>query len=68
MDPNKEPAEAIKEAELQASIPATEGTFLIVKQMDGNYIGYTFKGGKLVQVRQGDPQTVLTMLITDSGE
>ena len=38
----------------------------IIKQEDGNYKGYTQKGGKLIEVRQGDPQTVLVMLITHS--
>jgi hypothetical protein len=36
----------------------------IVKQPDGNYIGYMQKNGKLITARQGDPSTVLTMLIT----
>jgi hypothetical protein len=36
----------------------------IIRQPDGNYIGYTQKNGKLIQVRQGDPATVLTLLIT----
>lgn len=36
----------------------------IIKQEDGNYIGECFKGGKVIQVRAGDPNTVLTMLIT----
>lgn len=36
----------------------------IIKQPDGNYIGYTKKNGRIVTARQGDPMTVLTMLIT----
>ena len=36
----------------------------IIKQPDGNYIGYMKKNGKVVEARQGDPQTVLVMLIT----
>lgn len=36
---------------------------LIVKQEDGNWRGFMMKGGKLVQVRQGDPMTVLGLLI-----
>lgn len=36
----------------------------IVKQSDGNYIGEMFKNGKMITARQGDPATVLTMIIT----
>jgi hypothetical protein len=36
----------------------------IVKQEDGNYIGEMTKHGVVVSARQGDPNTVLTMLIT----
>lgn len=36
----------------------------IVKQPDGNYKGYMQKNGTLIEVRQGDPGTVLQMLIT----
>lgn len=36
----------------------------IIKQPDGNYIGYAQRHGKLVIERQGDPSTVLTLLIT----
>lgn len=36
----------------------------IIRQLDGNYIGYTQKFGKMVEERQGDPMTVLGMLIT----
>lgn len=71
---NRTPAEVIKDAEGQAitpvqeiSMPQVEGTYLIIKQQDGNYIGYTFKGAKVVDARQGDPQTVLTMLLTHDG-
>lgn len=38
----------------------------LVKQPDGNYIGYMWKADKLLTVRQGDPNTVLTMLLTSS--
>lgn len=40
----------------------------IVKQKDGNYIGYMMKFGKLIEVRQNDPQIVLQMLLTHSGK
>lgn len=36
----------------------------IIKQEDGNWRGFTWKNGRLVQVRQGDPMTVLQLLIT----
>lgn len=36
----------------------------IIRQEDGNYIGYCHKNGKAIEVRAGDPGTVLTMLIT----
>jgi hypothetical protein len=36
----------------------------IIKQEDGNYIGYMNKNGSLITVRQSDPQIVLTYLIT----
>ena len=36
----------------------------IIKQPDGNWIGYTQKNGKTIEVRQGDPGTVLQLLIT----
>lgn len=39
----------------------------IIKQADGNYIGKMQKHGKLVEARQGDPHTVLEMLITHDG-
>lgn len=45
--------------------PTTNGNVIsIIKQPDGNYIGYTKKNGKDITARQGDPATVLTMLIT----
>lgn len=36
----------------------------IIKQPDGNYRGFMQKNGKLVQVRQSDPNTVMQLLIT----
>jgi hypothetical protein len=36
----------------------------ISRQPDGNYRGFALKNGAFVQVRAGDPGTVLTMLIT----
>ncbi len=36
----------------------------IVKQEDGNYIGYTQRFGEVITSRTNDPQTVLLELIT----
>lgn len=36
----------------------------IIKQEDGNYKGYTQKNGKFIEVREGDPNSVLVALIT----
>lgn len=38
----------------------------IIRQKDGNYRGFMQKNGKLVQVRQGDPNTVLSLLLTSN--
>lgn len=38
----------------------------IIKQEDGNYRGFMWKNGSLVQARQGDPGTVLALLLTHS--
>lgn len=35
----------------------------IIQQEDGNYKGFTQKNGKLIQVREGDPTTVVQALI-----
>lgn len=36
----------------------------LIKQEDGNWIGYAYKNGKFITERQADPATVLTLLIT----
>lgn len=36
----------------------------IIKREDGNYRGFMQKNGKLIQVRAGDPNTVLNLLLT----
>ncbi len=41
-----------------------ENAITIVKDRDGNYRGFMQKNGQFVQVRQGDPNTVLQLLIT----
>lgn len=40
----------------------------IIKQADGNYIGYAQKFGKVVQVRDIGPETVLQRLLTHPGD
>lgn len=40
------------------------GVIALVPQPDGNWRGFTVKNGTLVQVRQGDPNTVLNLLLT----
>lgn len=41
-----------------------ENAISLIKQMDGNWKGWMQRHGKVVEVRAGDPNTVLTMLIT----
>lgn len=36
----------------------------LIKQPDGNWKGYMHKNGKLIEVREIDPQTALTRLLT----
>jgi len=36
----------------------------IIKQEDGNWKGWMYKHGKVVEVRQVDPLTVLSLLLT----
>lgn len=36
----------------------------IIQQEDGNWKGWMTKNGKLIQARQGDPNTVLNLLLT----
>lgn len=35
----------------------------LIKQADGNFRGFMWKNGKFIQVRQGDPNTVLNLLL-----
>lgn len=39
----------------------------IIRQTDGNYIGYINKDRKVLTARQGDPNTVLNLLLTSDG-
>lgn len=41
-----------------------DNVIAIIKQEDGNYKGFMQKNGKLIQVRQSDPNTVMQLLIT----
>jgi len=43
---------------------AKENCFFIAKQDDGNYKGWTIKHGKVVEVRDIGPETVLKLLMT----
>ena len=52
------------EKEIDFNPNTNEKVFSIIKQDDGNYIGYTKKNGVLIRERQGDPMTVLGLLIT----
>lgn len=36
----------------------------LIKQEDGNWKGWMWKNGKLLEERQGDPSTVLLLLLT----
>lgn len=48
--------------------PATNtDVILLMRQPDGNWIGKTQRFGKLVEVRDVGPETVLQLLITHSG-
>lgn len=37
---------------------------IIFQDTDGNYRGMAHKNGQFIQAREGDPNTVVTMLIT----
>ncbi len=52
------------EKEIDFNPNTNENVISIIKQADGNYIGYTQKFGSVVTERQGDPMTVLGLLIT----
>lgn len=40
----------------------------IVKQSDGNYKGWMNKNGKIIEVREIGPETVLQRLLTHDGK
>lgn len=39
----------------------------IIEQSDGNFKGEAFRNGKLVEIRAGDPNSVLLGLMTHNG-
>lgn len=41
-------------------------TISITEQEDGNWKGKAYRHGKIVEIRAGDPNTVLVMLLTHS--
>lgn len=49
--------------EAQANTP-TDDSFTVTKQKDGNWKGATKKNGKTIEIRDIDPNTVLTRLLT----
>lgn len=42
--------------------------FMLFQDLDGNWRGATTKEENFVNVRAGDPNTVLTMLLTHDGQ
>lgn len=46
----------------------SDGQIFIEKQPDGNWIGKIFKFGKLIEVRDIGPETVLQRLLTSDGK
>lgn len=44
-----------------------EGVFLIVKDTDGNYRGFTSKNGQFIQCREVGPESALQVLLTHPG-
>lgn len=48
----------------KASPKVKENEILIAKQADGNWKGFMHKNGNPIEVRDGDPYTCLTLLLT----
>ncbi len=65
---NKEDLLTTDEFEEAVVLAVEEGrtTFMIFEDKDGNYRGLKRIGNVVVQSREGDPNTVLTSLITTS--
>lgn len=53
-----------QEEKIECDPSLNENAISIIKQPDGNYIGRMWKNKKLIEVRQGDPNTVLNLLLT----
>lgn len=54
--------EELKKVKWNPSI--NKDAITIIKQPDGNYRAFMWLHGKLTQIRAGDPNTALNMLIT----
>lgn len=50
--------------QLECNPTKNKDAIILIKQEDGNWRGFMNRNGKLVQSRQGDPNTVLNMLLT----
>lgn len=51
-------------AKLDCNPTTNPNAIVLEKQVDGNWRGFMFKNGKVIQERQGDPHNVLGLLIT----
>lgn len=51
-------------AEIKEKAALDKETFLLVKQNDGNWRGLYGKNEEYYEARQGDPNTVLQLLLT----
>ena len=65
---NKEDLLSVEQFEEAVVLAIEEGrtTFIVFEDKDGNYRGLKRIGNVVVQSREGDPNTVLTSLITTS--
>lgn len=51
-------------AKMDCNPITNKDSIVLIKQEDGNWRGFMNRGGKLIQDRQSDPNTVLALLIT----
>ena len=56
--------QSFKKRNMSEKTTVDKDAILIVKQPDGNYKGWMWKNGKELEVREGDPNTVLNRLLT----
>lgn len=49
---------------LECNPVVNKDAIVLIKQEDGNWRGFMWKNGKLIQERQADPGTVMQLLIT----